>query len=256
MTVEMLYKYGSLNEYSEATFSTPTIWFASPTSLNDPFECRPWFTFDGQRDEIVEALTRMLRRNNPGLPPYEATARAVAIFLEGRHQDPAIWEAIRMDVLTALGSQIGLCCLSAHNDSILMWAHYAQEHRGYCLGFEATDSTPFFGEAQEVDYADDYPVVDFFRTPHAEQVDLIFLTKFSGWSYEGEYRIIDHANGPGLHAYPAKLLRSITFGFRMPESDRTKIQEWVGRRGHDVKLFEAVRDDRQFKIDVREVGGR
>lgn len=253
MTVEVLYKYGRLNEHSEATFSTPTIWFASPTSLNDPFECRPWFTFDGERHEIVEALTRVLRRSNPNLPPNEATAQAVGIFLEGRHRNPETWEALRADVLAALENEIGLCCLSANNDSILMWAHYAQDHRGYCLGFEATDSTPFFGEAQEVHYAAEYPVVDFFRTPPADQVDLIFLTKFNGWSYESEYRIIDHENGSGLHSYPAELLRSVTFGFRMPEADRVRIREWVGRRGHAVTFFEAIRDDRQFKIDVREI---
>ncbi|WP_228875190.1 hypothetical protein [Paraburkholderia saeva] len=112
---------------------------------------------------------------------------------------------------------------------------------------------PFFGEAQQVHYADEYPVVDFFRTPHAEQADLIFLTKFSGWSYEAEYRIIDHTNGPGLHEYPAELLRSVTFGFRMPEIDRARIKDWVGRRGCDVQFFEAIRDDRRFRIDVREI---
>lgn len=253
MSIDVLYKYGRLNENSEALFTTPTIWFSSPAKLNDPFECRPWFTFEGDRDQIVETISTILRRIYPYLTPNDATARAVGIVLEGRHRDPAIWEALRRNVVSMLGTNIGLCCLSANNDSILMWSHYADNHCGYCLGFEATDNTPFFGGAQQISYDDKFPTVDFFNTPHEQQVDLIFLTKFSGWRYEAEYRIIDHQEGAGLHSYPVELLRSVTFGLRMPEADRARIRTWVELRDHGIKFFEAVLNDRQFKIEVREV---
>lgn len=251
MSVEVLYKYGRLGQYSEDIFSTPNVWFPSPASLNDPFECRPCFTFDGTERDVATVLARGLHRQAPHLSPAKAMEKAFIIYREGRHRNPETWEALKASVLVELERNIGIYCLSATNDSILMWSHYADEHRGYCLGFEASDTTPFFGAAQEVRYSDEYPVVDFFNTSSAEQVDLIFLTKFSGWSYESEYRIIDHEDGPGLRSYPTELLRSVTFGFRMPEADRTKIREWVGRRGHAINFFEAVRDDRQFKIEVR-----
>ena len=253
MTVEVLYKYGRLNEHSEALFSSPTIWFSPPAQLNDPFECRPWFTFEGTQEQIVGVLTRFLRRQNPHLTPENATAHAVGIFLEGRHRDPDTWNRLRHDVGETLGHRIGLYCLSKRPDSILMWSHYSQDHRGFCLEFEATDSTPVFGGAQEVRYAADFPVVDFFNTPHDTQVDLIFLTKYEGWRYEEEWRIIDHDRGPGLHEYPVEFLKGVIFGLRMPAADRAKIRAWVQRRGHAVKFFEAVQDDRQFKIEAREV---
>ena len=256
MTVQVLYKYGSLNKHSEALFSTPTIWFSPPAQLNDPFECRPWFTFDGtqdQRAEIIKSLVRSLRKHNPQLTPENAIAHAAAIFLEGRHRDPNTWEQIRKDLLSMLGHRIGLYCLSKSNDSILMWSHYSQNHQGYCLEFEATNYTPVFGEAQAVKYASDYPVVDYFNTPNEKQVDLIFLSKYSGWSYEEEWRIIDHGAGPGAHAYPVELLRGVIFGLRMPESDRMNIRAWTKKRGHTVKFYEAVPSKRQFKIDIREI---
>ena len=253
MTVQVLYKYGSLNKHSEALFSTPTIWFSPPAQLNDPFECRPLLTFDGTSEQIVEFLGKEYRKRNPNLPPQNATARAVSIVLEGRHLDPNTWERVRQSVVTMLGHRIGLYCLSRNNNSILMWSHYSQNHRGYCLEFEATNTTPFFGEAQPVWYATDYPVVDFFNTPKEKQVDLIFLTKYVGWSYEEEWRIIDHGVGPGIHGYPANLLRGVIFGLRMPEDDRAKIRAWIQKRGHPVKFYEAVRSDRQFNIGIREI---
>lgn len=180
MTVEVLYKYGMLGEFSEALFATPNVWFASPASLNDPFECRPWFTFEGSEKTIVTRLARGLHQQEPHLSPDDAMARAFGIYREGRHRNPETWEGMRAALLLALADDIGIYCLSATNNSILMWSHYADEHRGYCLGFEAGDTTPFFGAAQEVRYSDTYPVVDVFTTTNSDQVDLIFLTKFSG----------------------------------------------------------------------------
>jgi hypothetical protein len=132
-------------------------------------------------------------------------------------------------------------------------SHYAEDHRGYCLEFEATDNTPFFGYSQQVKYNTTFPVVDIFNTPKNEQVDQIFLTKFEGWSYEKEWRIIDHETGPGIRTYPPELLKGIIFGFRMPEADRRKIRAWVKKRGYVVKFYEAQRHDRQFEIVVNEI---
>lgn len=254
MVVQSLYKYGKFNEHSEAVFSTPTVWFPQPAQLNDTFECRPWFTFEGSPEQIVQSIARGLRQHYPDLTPDNATANATGIFLEGRHRNPNTWEGLRQDLIATLGRKIGLYCLSEVNDSILMWSHYAEDHRGYCLEFEATDHTPFFGTAQQVQYSIDFPVVDCFNTSNEEQVNLIFLMKFSGWAYEKEWRIINHETGPGIHEYPPELLRSVIFGLRMPETDRMKIREWVKKRGHVVKFFEAQRHDHQFKVVVKEIG--
>ena len=34
MTVQYLYKYGTINEYSEGLFTTPSVWFSPPIQLN------------------------------------------------------------------------------------------------------------------------------------------------------------------------------------------------------------------------------
>lgn len=252
MAVEFLYKYGRLTEYSEALFTTPTIWFSAPAQLNDPFECRPCLTFEGTPEQIVESLTRSLERRHPEFTHETAKAHAVSMFLE-RSQKAPNWEQMRQDMAARFAQRIGLYCLSKVNDSILMWSHYSQEHRGYCLQFGATDYTPVFGRAQEVRYATDFPVVDVFNTPIEDQANLIFLTKYIGWSYEKEWRIIDHQDGPGLREYPPELLRGVIFGLRMPAADRAKISSWLEKRGHPVRLFETVQHERQFAIVVREI---
>lgn len=253
MPLAALYKYGRLGDHSESLFATPKIWFSSPAALNDPFECRPWFTFDGTEKQFLDVFRRIVRRHFPKYTTGEVEAEASRLYARGKHKDPKFLEPFRADVVRMLANHVGLCCLSKTNTNILMWSHYAGDHAGFCLEFAASDHTPVFGEAQEVKYANGFPVVDFFNTPHDLQVDLIFLTKFVGWQYEEEYRIIDHQSGPGLHTYPVELLKSVTFGLRMPEADKQKIRGWLGKRGTDTKLYQASIDQRDFKIVLEEV---
>ena len=248
-----LYKYGSMNQYAEAMFSTNQIWFAPPPQLNDPFECRPWFDFDGTREQVLDRLIRFARRQNPLMTQQTATAEATAAYLQGHHRDPKILDALRKDVVRKLGSDIGICCLSSAPDSILMWSHYGLDHQGYCLEFQAGDRNVLFGEASPVRYSDDFPIVNFFNTPIEKQVDLIFLTKYTGWAYEQEWRVFDFRNGPGSRQYPMELLTGVTFGLRMPEEDKARIKEWASRRGKPVRFYQAVQHDHKFSIEIREI---
>lgn len=248
-----LYKYGRLGARSEATFSSDQLWFSTPLQLNDPFECRPWFTFEGTDDQVIDFLATQVRRYDASATSETALARARNILRGGFQHDRPSWEALRQALLEMLSNEIGLYCLAEIPDSILMWTHYADDHKGFCLAFEATDQTPVFGEAQKVIYSDDYPQVDFFNTPHEKQVDLIFLTKFSGWAYEREWRIVDHERGPGLRTYPRELLKEVIFGLRMSSEDKARIRAWVSRRGHPVELYQAVRHEQSFSVVVQDL---
>ncbi len=251
--IQLLYKYARFSEQTESLVSEPNLWFSKPSKLNDPFECRPWFDFNYEPHQLVESMARHIRRIKPDTTPNSATAEAVGIFLEGRHNRPEMWESVRAGLITSTTEQIGILCLSAVEDSILMWSHYGEDHTGICLGFEWSAYTPFFGLAQEVLYADDLPTVDFFNGQSERQVEQVFLTKFSGWSYEKEWRIVGHDSGSGLYEYPRELLRTITFGLNTPVPKRELVRAWAARRGHSVFFRECVLDQRQFKLLVRDV---
>ena len=253
MSIERLYKYGSINEYSERLFSSSTIWQASAASLNDPFECTPSFVFTHEPDKIIEQLLRTLRKNNLSLTHDSAVVDATTIYLQNRHRDPAMWEALRAELIHAYRHQVGLYCLAERNDNILMWSHYAADHTGYCLEFEATDYTPVFGAAQRVSYADSYPVINFYNTPDEDKVALSFLTKFTDWSYEREWRVIDHDAGPGSREYPPELLKGIIFGLRMKDEDKVLIKKWLGARRAPVRFYQAVQGKHRFEVTTAEI---
>jgi hypothetical protein len=148
-----------------------------------------------------------------------------------------MWEALRRDLIQIYRHKVGLYCLAERNDSILMWSHYAADHAGYCLEFEAANYTPVFAGAQRVSYADAYPEIDFYNTPEREKVELSFLTKFTDWSYEREWRIVDHDGGPRSREYPSEPLKSVSFGLRMKDEHKAKIKGWLGKRRTPVHLY-------------------
>ncbi|WP_163332043.1 DUF2971 domain-containing protein, partial [Klebsiella aerogenes] len=70
----------------------------------------------------------------------------------------------------------------------VQWSHYADRHRGVCLGFEVS------AQAHKVAYIAERllarPSAMKSEGPEAEaHVTEILTTKFEHWSYEEEYRL-------------------------------------------------------------------
>ena len=98
-----------------------------------------------------------------------------------------------------------VCCYSKRNDSILMWSHYADSHKGVCIEFNPYDDNDF----KEVSYskkrtkfeiknitsivlAYDYigEKVDPNNKIVMKTIMKSFLTKWDDWKYEEEVRSI------------------------------------------------------------------
>ena len=54
-------------------------------------------------------------------------------------------------------AQRRIYCLTPIPNNILMWSHYADNHKGICLEFDT--SIRLFGTAREVDYRETYPLL-------------------------------------------------------------------------------------------------
>lgn len=88
---------------------------------------------------------------------------------------------------------IGVLSLTQKPDNLLMWSHYADSHKGFCIGFNSEHS--FFNRKRsekdefyylrKVEYLEERPtklMVDMDGTD-------IFLLKSDVWKYEKEWRM-------------------------------------------------------------------
>lgn len=77
--------------------------------------------------------------------------------------------------------RFGMICFCKHWHNPLLWSHYADKHRGMCLGFDVDDRG-----LRAVDYVEERS--DLKMPPTKESTDELLFTKYRDWQYEEELR--------------------------------------------------------------------
>jgi hypothetical protein len=83
----------------------------------------------------------------------------------------------------------GILCFCSSFTNPLVWAHYADRHRGVALGFDIPDE-----KAIKINYTEERPTVEFDerlqKIVNSEKVlNHLIGTKFRDWQYENEIRM-------------------------------------------------------------------
>ena len=143
-------------------------------------------------------------------------------------------------------------CFSQELRSHLLWAHYADNHRGMCLEYSFSEEH-IRACCFPVRYSRDLPVlrgVERFSVPGPNQGALhmrieddgqVFLTKSQEWAYEQEYRCLSWSEDPssvGQRRPIAGVLTGVYFGLRATAQTISV----VGRLLHDrpaVRFYRA-----------------
>lgn len=147
--------------------------------------------------------------------------------------------------------KIGVLCLSAQKDDILMWSHYADSHRGICLEFDGYYK--FFAQAQKVQYPPVRPRINPFRQNDDEMMEIALLTKATPWKYEQEWRLIHYMQGPGVYRFPAEALTGVILGSQISSADEHKVRGWVETAKRPIKLYRSSPCEKTFSLKIEEI---
>ena len=90
------------------------MWLCKATCFNDPYDSA--FLCNCHSKKIYDPQTEYTLAVEEGLKQYEQDQKSDIM------QDTVL---------------VG--CFSERNDSLLMWSHYADEHRGLCFGYNLCD---------------------------------------------------------------------------------------------------------------------
>lgn len=163
---------------------------------------------------------------------------------------------------------VGVLCLSEVRDSILMWGHYTENHRGFVVGFDPDH--PFFSKRSSED--DDFGFLRWVNyQPQRPQVMLSdttsiawFQTKSTDWAYEKEWRIvrvlseaehrIDAKPFPFcLFEFAADAVCEIIVGMRSAPSLVREIQS-LAARFPKAAVLKAREDPSRYRLIVDKFG--
>jgi hypothetical protein len=281
--------------------------FSRPDDFNDPFESLPYVaglmspeTADSLYEENIESyfdqiknesVLKYLPKEDLALIPKEAVPLLSSMTM-GQAQKMLDIKDLFKDLILKYPERIegsiasvfkkkwnelfGILCLSEKYDNLIMWAHYAQNHEGFVLGFNSED--PFFFQKRsdydalrtlkKVKYKENRPEITFFNNKMSDSeladylIENILLTKSNHWASEEEWRIIfslkdadkvvDHDYGKAyLFNYPAKIITSIYFGVRINANLRQDIIKLIKDLSNSIKIYQAFLDPRKYLLDFK-----
>jgi hypothetical protein len=137
-----------------------------------------------------------------------------------------------------VSEKFGILCFTKRWRNPLLWSHYADKHRGICLGFDVGDRG-----IKSVKYVRERPTLRI--PPTRKSVDEILFTKYHDWKYEEEWRnwfkLDDREDGHYFYYFEAEefvRLREIIAG-PLCETSKAEIENAAnGYSGH-VNILKA-----------------
>ncbi len=147
---------------------------------------------------------------------------------------------------------MGIYSLSKTPLDELLWAHYANSHKGFCLEFDLNTLLKNDGgnhiHSFPVLYSKKPPSIgflDIIKNKKSEMIKKFAFYKSKRWEYEKEHRIV--TSKIGLNSYDFKALKSIYFGLKINESDKINLLNLLKGRGINFYQIELEKNSYLFK---------
>jgi hypothetical protein len=194
---------------------------------------------DGLHRKKAEQKVTTFLRNTPHLYTPKGRQAYVEQFIDG------------------FRNLAGICSFTTKPSNLLMWAHYADFHKGICLQFDFPDHQsivqppaqcgPLFVVPVKVTYAEKRPEFPIFNRT-ANDVENYFTTKSTEWDYEDEYRAVI-PNYIGTAPYDPKFLTGIILGCRTTAEDVNEVKTLTKEMFWEPRLYKAVQKKDLFGLD-------
>lgn len=251
----VFYKYkdvtGNGIDHFEDMLRNNRLWFSSPLAFNDPFDCRCVFDIENTRDEIVLRKAAFLAKRK-GVPLSD-------VMVEAEHEIPhepselKTWQIQQVEGHSRRAANTGILCLTPICDNLLMWTHYAKEHRGVCIMFRVRNvneesQLDFIAKAQRVEYVDHCPLINFVRDETSDILKKAFFTKSAPYRYEAEWRMVQYDGAPGLKPIPKGIIGGVILGVQVDTTTRDRVIKACSEYDGDVDIVRAVLDPNTYGL--------
>lgn len=244
---EKLYKYrstsskGALERLLDIVQNSQ-IYLSSPKDFNDPFDCVPPVRCVLSDEEFANYLVAEMRRRYPQYSTEQIQHHLHHVIGNGEldpRQEP-LASIAQKQVRDELFYCLGVFCASEKNNDVLMWAHYADSHRGVCLEFNGNSG--IMRLAKKVNYSEMRPTIRLLDKvgKGSSQVIEATLAKSPHWAYEKEWRIVHPEPGP--MPFDPDDLTGIIFGAAASEEIIHAVSEAAKRSPSKLRLYRSVPD--------------
>lgn len=226
-----------------------------------------------QDDGVILRATPRNKLNDPFefLPPNILVDKIKEIH-KNRKTTPPSYKQISENFFSFHGA----ISFTESKSNLLMWSHYADEHKGVVLGFNKNYS--FFKDLKRVKYDSIIPdelITDIDINDNNSFLQLFYL-KSDEWIYEKEHRIVkdlidsecyfdsekkqvvrnrNDASPDWIHFFvvPYKALLAVYFGCRMKNDEKRRICKMLANKAKGTYFtpYEAIQSKQSFRLDFQ-----
>lgn len=274
----ILYKYKSLAYKESQKFTIDSIekkylYFSRPSELNDPFDCQIQVSFAASDKEYLEWIKLQRKKMIPGNKLSTVAGIKEAI------SDPNLINVLREEA-TEMVEINHICSLTADCFNESMWALYASNYNGICIGYDVSNSENFkYADLSSVHHHDNFNlnnIVLSFEQIHYDNLGVHPLSIFKSeqnqidnisynlthkkqcWNTEQEYRAIIHDTDfyekpPYTSSikvfYEDNLLNEVIFGYKVSNNDINFIKQIINEQyTNDVNFYKIQPDLQRYKL--------
>ncbi|MFS7382911.1 DUF2971 domain-containing protein [Rahnella inusitata] len=274
---DKLYKFKPFSVNSLELIVADNLYFANPSNFNDPLDCKPCIVDDMEStpDTLIKTVAKIHLRSL--VNEIEKAAKKLFIDDEPFHQKiisaidtnlhnhiAEIRASYEEDDITSYHDYLirviedqllssynkGILSLSEKNSCPLMWSHYADEHKGFCLGYKIPENKKEYIRA--VNYDGDRIIktsqlVRMFSINPNEIFaidDTVLLNKGPSWRYEHEWRMFDK---PGIRKSELHL-KDVIFGLRFPLAARHSVIKALENRYEPIDFYQITVTPGKFDL--------
>ena len=220
---KLLFKYMKA-EHAINSLEDDFIKVSDPFHVNDPFEGEMLFDYEMISQQYKDDLL-IRQREDPNLNFSDEDKNLIVnsenplnSFMDIVYNNDSGWgegltmEEFKLEFVETfdefaqysvknynheLKKQMLFVCLSESNNIIPMWAHYADNHTGVCIGYDLTDFELGSEETchpilyvQGSNFTEEINNIDNAERNKLKVLEEPFLKKSYDWSYEKEWRIL------------------------------------------------------------------
>ncbi|WP_122033193.1 DUF2971 domain-containing protein [Aliivibrio sp. EL58] len=273
MIFDNIYKFQSVNINSIAALANKQVWFSSMSSLNDPFEGLTKLIVPMEKNEVADAIKfviEVLSEHSESIPEniekivrdkYLADPRG---FIEyTRSQVKTLHDECKASAdcigVFSTASDIPGNDLS-HVANMLLWSHYANGLKGFCLKFKAksflqslikNNPDSKFASTKMTYSNEPFEIhqYQFFKKSGFDYIAAL-QQKHEQWDYECECRLL--SNNQGLMSFDSGDLDSVYIGEKMPLSEENLLLNIIENNYPNTNIYKVRVCNDQYGIFVGE----
>lgn len=277
---KLLYKYRGFSNLTLSLLVDDTIYFATPTTFNDPLDTRPALETDLGSEALEKILTKLIearisaemsaaakaiRYRGPKTLDHIARQSRIAaerqladIRYNATNPDLEVNDPLRFLLGQYIEEELlrrydkGIFSLAQRATCPLMWSHYADQHRGLCLGYSIPEAAMHnihkiqYGGNRLVQASAVEGMLSGNDSDRRTVDNAVLLKKAKPWAYEREWRLI----GPRGEQDSPLELEEVVFGMRCDSAVKYAVVQALEKRDRSVRFFE-IREQRSSFILVK-----